>query len=112
MKTTIPRTRKARMKTPLPTYQQLVQDMSFDPGEPFTVDPFEPWMLDEAYPPSFGELVGTLSQEEKSDAEPGAAQTLGGGEPVSSGPQDGDQVGEGGQDRVFGDAGGASPVPQ
>ena len=47
------------MKQPPPLYVQLVQDMGFDP-DVLPDHEFGGWGLDEAYPPTLGELVGGL----------------------------------------------------
>lgn len=46
--------------SPPPVYRDLVNSMAFDPVAPPPSPHWDPWKLDENYPPTAGELAGTL----------------------------------------------------
>lgn len=116
MTRTIPKVRKRMNKTPPPMFEELVRDLNFDPGAPFLVEDFQPWGLDEAYPPTVGEMIGALSVTENEGTQgegqsEGADDAGGGSGTVSGGPEDGGPMGDTGEADLDQDAGGASPVP-
>ena len=45
-----------------PVYKDLVEFMGFDPGLPPPACHWDPWLLDETYPPTVGELAGSLAE--------------------------------------------------